>query len=104
MQKFSFPLLFFYLLLRTGTVVALKYVLPVFKLRSEIIRGNNSIPQKNTDKTTQPFFTTKPTCHAIGLSLSLSYDIIKAHSGELKVNSKEGEYAEFVIQLPKVTQ
>jgi two-component system NtrC family sensor kinase len=32
--------------------------------------------------------------------LSLSYDIIKAHGGELKVESKEGEGAEFIIQLP----
>ncbi len=46
----------------------------------------------------QPFFTTKPTGQVTGLSLS--YDIVKAHGGELKVNSKEGEGAEFVIQLP----
>ena len=58
------------------------------------------IPQKVVDKIFQPFFTTKPTGQGTGLGLSLSYDIIKAHEGELKVNSTEGEGSEFVIQLP----
>ena len=48
----------------------------------------------------QPFFTTKPTGQGTGLVLSLSYDIIKVHSGELKVKTKEGEGAEFIIELP----
>lgn len=52
------------------------------------------------DKIFQPFFTTKPTGKGTGLGLSLSYDIIKAHGGELKVQSKEGEFAEFVVLLP----
>jgi signal transduction histidine kinase len=58
------------------------------------------IPQKVVDKIFQPFFTTKPTGQGTGLGLSLSYDIIKAHGGELKVETKEGEGAEFIIQLP----
>ena len=58
------------------------------------------IPKKVLDKIYQPFFTTKPTGEGTGLGLSLSYEIIKAHQGELKVNTKEGEYAEFIIQLP----
>lgn len=52
------------------------------------------------DKIFQPFFTTKPTGQGTGLGLSLSYDIIKAHGGELKVVSNEGEGATFTIQLP----
>jgi light-regulated signal transduction histidine kinase (bacteriophytochrome) len=48
----------------------------------------------------QPFFTTKPTGQGTGLGLSLSYDIIKAHGGEIKVNTKENEGSEFVIVLP----
>jgi C4-dicarboxylate-specific signal transduction histidine kinase len=49
----------------------------------------------------QPFFTTKPTGQGTGLGLALSYDIIqKGHGGELKVETKEGAGAEFVIQLP----
>jgi signal transduction histidine kinase len=58
------------------------------------------IPQKVVDKIFQPFFTTKPTGQGTGLGLSLSYDIIKAHGGEIKVNSKEDEGAECIIQLP----
>ena len=45
-------------------------------------------------------FTTKPTGQGTGLGLSLSYDIVKAHGGELKVETKEGEGSEFIIQLP----
>ena len=45
-------------------------------------------------------FTTKPTGQGTGLGFSLSYDIIKAHGGELRVETKEGEGAEFIIQLP----
>jgi signal transduction histidine kinase len=58
------------------------------------------IPQKVMDKIFQPFFTTKPTGQGTGLGLSLSYDIVKAHGGELKVETKEDEGAEFTIQLP----
>jgi signal transduction histidine kinase len=66
------------------------------------VRDNgNGIPQKVVGKIFQPFFTTKPTGQGTGLGLSLSYDIItKGHGGELKVETKEGEGAEFVIQLP----
>ena len=62
--------------------------------------NGNGIPQKIIDKIFQPFFTTKPTGQGTGLGLSLSYDIIKAHGGEIKVQSKEGEGTEFIIQLP----
>ena len=59
------------------------------------------IPQKILDKIFQPFFTTKPAGQGTGLGLSLSYDIIKAHGGELKVETKEGEGSEFIIVLPR---
>jgi signal transduction histidine kinase len=65
------------------------------------VRDNgNGIPQKICDKIFQPFFTTKPTGQGTGLGLSLSYDILKAHGGEIKVETKEGERTEFIIQLP----
>jgi signal transduction histidine kinase/ligand-binding sensor domain-containing protein len=64
--------------------------------------NGNGIPQKVIDKIFQPFFTTKPTGQGTGLGLSLSYDTIKAHRGELKVYSKEGEGAEFIILIPFV--
>ncbi|MCJ7468227.1 MAG: tetratricopeptide repeat protein [Maribacter sp.] len=62
--------------------------------------NGNGVPQKVLDKIFQPFFTTKPTGQGTGLGLSLSYDIVKAHGGELKVETKEGEYSLFVIILP----
>jgi signal transduction histidine kinase len=58
------------------------------------------IPAHIVDKIFQPFFTTKPTGKGTGLGLSLAYDIVKAHGGELKVETKEGEGSEFIIQLP----
>ena len=61
--------------------------------------NGNGIPQNIVDKIFQPFFTTKPTGQGTGLGLSLSYDIIKAHNGEIKVESKEGEGSTFIIQL-----
>ena len=62
--------------------------------------NGNGIPQKILDKIFQPFFTTKPTGQGTGLGLSLSYDIVKAHGGELKVETKEGEGSNFIIQIP----
>ncbi|MGN6298509.1 MAG: ATP-binding protein [Ginsengibacter sp.] len=62
--------------------------------------NGNGIPQNIVDKIFQPFFTTKPTGQGTGLGLSLAYDIVKAHDGEIKVESKEGEGSEFIIELP----
>ena len=70
------------------------------KVQIKVTDNGNGIPQKVLDKIFQPFFTTKPTGQGTGLGLSLSYDIVKAHGGELKVETKEGEGSEFVIQLP----
>ena len=60
------------------------------------------IPADIKDKIFQPFFTTKSTGEGTGLGLSLSYDIVKAHGGELTVETKEDEGSEFIIQLPIV--
>jgi signal transduction histidine kinase len=72
------------------------------KVQVSVRDNGNGIPQKVLDKIFQPFFTTKPTGQGTGLGLSLSYDIVKAHGGELKVETKEGEGSEFIIQLPVV--
>jgi len=61
--------------------------------------NGNGMPQKVVDKIFQPFFTTKPTGQGTGLGLSLSYDIVKAHGGEIKVETYEGAGSEFIIQL-----
>ncbi len=65
------------------------------------IRDNGiGIPQKQIDKIFQPFYTTKPTGQGTGLGLSISYDVVKAHSGEIKVDSAEGVGTTFIIRLP----
>lgn len=61
--------------------------------------NGTGIPKKALDKIFQPFFTTKPTGQGTGLGLSLSYDIVKAHDGELRVETKEGEGTSFIIVL-----
>jgi len=71
-----------------------------YQIEIRVKDNGNGIPQKVLDKIFQPFFTTKPTGQGTGLGLSLSYDIIKAHGGEMKVESKEGEGAEFIVKLP----
>ncbi len=86
------------------------YYSPALTVSTKNLNGNieirigdngNGIPKDIVDKIFQPFFTTKPTGEGTGLGLSLSYDIVtKVHGGELKVNTKEGEGAEFVITLP----
>ena len=69
------------------------------KVEISVKDNGDGIPQKILDKIFQPFFTTKPTGQGTGLGLSLSYDIVKAHGGEIKANTKEGEGSEFIIQL-----
>jgi signal transduction histidine kinase/Tfp pilus assembly protein PilF len=69
------------------------------KVEIKVADNGNGISQKILDKIFQPFFTTKPTGQGTGLGLSLSYDIVKAHGGELKVETKEGEGTTFTIEL-----
>jgi signal transduction histidine kinase/ligand-binding sensor domain-containing protein len=72
------------------------------KIEIRIRDNGTGIPKGVIDKIFEPFFTTKPTGKGTGLGLSLSYDIVvKQHQGELLVESKEGEYTEFIIRLPK---
>jgi two-component system, NtrC family, sensor kinase len=71
------------------------------KIEVSVKDNGNGIPQKALDKIFQPFFTTKPTGQGTGLGLSMSYDIVtKGHGGTLKVETKDGQGAEFIIILP----
>ena len=70
------------------------------KMKIRVKDNGPGIPPSIIDKIFQPFFTTKPTGQGTGLGLSLSYDIVKAHGGELRVETKEGEGSEFIIELP----
>ena len=72
----------------------------ILHLQARKHHWNDVIPRDIINKILQPFFTTKPTGQGTGLGLSLSYDIIKAHRGEIKVESKVGKWSEFMIQLP----
>jgi signal transduction histidine kinase len=62
--------------------------------------NGTGIPDSLKDKIFQPFFTTKPTGQGTGLGLSLSYDIVKAHGGDIQVNSTEREGTTFILSLP----
>ena len=82
-------------------LVSVKTVVSVGHVSITIRDNGNGIPQQALDKIFHPFFTTKPTGQGTGLGLSISYDIItKGHGGELKAETKEGEFAEFTIILP----
>ncbi|RQW80544.1 MAG: histidine kinase, partial [Geobacter sp.] len=81
-------------------VVSVKTKIRDGKLILSVSDNGMGIPDKIKEKIFQPFFTTKPSGQGTGLGLSLSYDIIKAHGGELEVNTVEGGGATFVISLP----
>ncbi len=70
------------------------------KVVIRVVDNGNGIPENMKDKIFQPFFTTKPTGQGTGLGLSLSYDIVKAHGGDLKVESTEGQGTTFIILIP----
>jgi len=70
------------------------------KMILSVTDNGNGIPPKIVDKIFQPFFTTKPTGQGTGLGLSLSYDIVKAHGGDIKVETEEGKGSDFIISLP----
>ncbi len=70
------------------------------KVEIKVADNGGGIPQKILDKIFQPFFTTKPTGQGTGLGLSLSYDIVKAHGGEINVETKQNEGTTFTINLP----
>jgi len=70
------------------------------KTEIRVADNGNGIPQKILDKIFQPFFTTKPTGQGTGLGLSMSYDIVKAHGGEIKVDTEENKGTTFIITLP----
>ena len=70
------------------------------KVEIQVKDNGNGIPQNIVDKIFQPFFTTKPTGQGTGLGLSLSYDFIKAHGGDIRVESEEGKSTKFIVSIP----
>jgi len=72
------------------------------KIEIRIRDNGNGIPPDIREKIFNPFFTTKPTGQGTGLGLSISYDIIvQEHRGEIKVETEEGKFTEFVVRLPR---
>jgi signal transduction histidine kinase len=70
-----------------------------------IIQDNGpGIPEENLSRVFDPFFTTKPVGTGTGLGLSLCYGIIKEHGGSISIQSKPGNGATFVIQLPLASE
>jgi signal transduction histidine kinase len=101
----------FYAVTEKSKLLAVSYeplvVVSTRKIDSKVevkVRDNgNGIPRFLVDKIFQPFFTTKPAGQGTGLGLSLSYDIVKTHGGDIKVETREGEGTEFIIEIP-ITQ
>jgi signal transduction histidine kinase len=62
--------------------------------------NGNGVPESIREKIMQPFFTTKPAGEGTGLGLSLSYDIIKGHQGEIRMEVPENGGTRFIITLP----
>ncbi len=81
-------------------MVSVKTKMANNKIEIFVKDNGHGIPQKLIDKIFQPFFTTKPAGQGTGLGLSLSYDIIKAHGGEIRVHTEEGRFTEFTVELP----
>ncbi len=71
----------------------------MFRAYGSVSGNGNGIPSLIKEKIVKPFFTIKPIGQGTGFGSSLSYDIIKAHGGEIKVETKEGEGSEFIIML-----
>ncbi len=81
--------------------VSVKTALKNGEVEIKVCDNGTGIPKKVLNKIFQPFFTTKPAGRGTGLGLSLAYDIVKAHGGDLAIHTKEGEGTEFTITLPK---
>ena len=84
---------------KSEVIISTKKLLDNIEIR--VVDNGPGIPNEFKDKIFQPFFTTKPAGQGTGLGLSLSYDIVKAHGGELKVDTQFGSYTEFTILLPQ---
>lgn len=89
--------------LKSGNDFQPEVIITTSKVNNEVlisIRDNGyGIPKENLEHIFEPFFTTKPAGKGTGLGLSISYDIIRSEGGDIEVNSKEGEFTEFVISL-----
>jgi len=68
----------------------------------EVVDTGAGIPREHIHRIFDPFFTTKPTGRGTGLGLSVSYGIIKEHSGKIDVRSTPGKGTSFHVEFPAV--
>ena len=64
----------------------------------EIEDNGPGVPNEIKNKILQPFFTTKKGTQGTGLGLSITNDIVKAHGGEIDIQSHSGQTI-FTIKL-----
>ena len=83
--------------------VSVKTIQVKDKIMIEVNDNGNGIPEAVLNNIFKPFFTTKPSGKGTGLGLSMSHDIIKAHGGDLRVETIEGQGSKFIIEIPKET-
>jgi len=69
-------------------------------VRLEFYDNGRGIPRENVDKIFDPFFTTRRDEGGTGLGLSLSFGIIRSYGGHIWVESEEGSYTRFIVELP----
>jgi len=60
----------------------------------------NGIPTELQDRIFEPFFSTKPKEIGTGLGLAISFGIVKEHHGKISIDTKEGIYTKFILDLP----
>ena len=77
---------------------------PAGRVRLTVSDTGVGIPAEHLEKIYDPFFTTKPRGQGTGLGLSVSYGIVKEHSGTLSAESSPGEGSRFVVSLPAVDE
>jgi PAS domain S-box-containing protein len=69
-------------------------------VRIEFFDNGIGIPRRNLDKVFDPFFTTRRDSGGTGLGLSLSFGIIRTYGGTITVESEEGAFTQFRVELP----
>jgi len=73
-------------------------------IRTTFTDDGPGIPKENLNRVFDPFFTTKGGGKGTGLGLSISFSLVKEHAGHLYIESKLGEGATFIVEIPIVSE
>jgi len=71
-------------------------------VRVEFYDNGIGIKREDLGKVFDPFFTTRRETGGTGLGLSVSFGIIRDFGGTIKVESEEGKFTRFIIELAAV--